>query len=62
MSISKTTCKARQYSDEMQCGWCGLCWDVNDPDPPECRVKTVTGDVSVGRRNLEQLRDILRHD
>lgn len=29
-------CKAIQYSDQMQCGACGLVWDVNDPDPPEC--------------------------
>lgn len=30
-------CKAIQYSDQMQCGACGLAWDVNDPDPPECK-------------------------
>lgn len=29
-------CEARQYSDQMQCGPCGLAWDVNDPDPPIC--------------------------
>jgi len=29
-------CKARQYSDEMHCGRCGLVWDVNDPEPPTC--------------------------
>ena len=29
-------CKARQYSDQMQCATCGLTWDVNDPDPPPC--------------------------
>lgn len=29
-------CEARQYSDQMQCGRCGLAWDMNDPDPPEC--------------------------
>ena len=28
-------CKARQYSDQMQCP-CGLAWDVNDPEPPHC--------------------------
>lgn len=31
------TCEARQYSDQMTCGRCGLAWDVNDPDPPACR-------------------------
>ncbi len=30
-------CKARQYSDQMACE-CGLAWDMNDPDPPECRI------------------------
>ncbi len=29
-------CKARQYSDQMQCDRCGLAWDVNDIDPPSC--------------------------
>ena len=30
-------CLARQYSDQMVCHVCGLCWDMNDPDPPECQ-------------------------
>lgn len=30
------TCKARQYSDQMSCSECGLVWDMNDDDPPEC--------------------------
>ena len=30
-------CQARQYSDQMICAPCGLNWDVNDPEPPECR-------------------------
>lgn len=29
-------CKARQYSDQMNCPRCGLVWDMNDPDPPPC--------------------------
>ena len=28
-------CRAKQYSDQMLCR-CGLGWDMNDPDPPEC--------------------------
>ena len=31
-----TICKARQHSDQMICDACGLQWDVNDIDPPEC--------------------------
>lgn len=34
----RTGCEAVQYSDQMQCARCGLAYDVNDPDPPECRV------------------------
>lgn len=34
------TCRARQHSDQMLCD-CGLGWDVNDPDPPECRSTAV---------------------
>lgn len=30
-------CQARQYGDQMICAPCGLNWDVNDPEPPECR-------------------------
>ena len=33
-------CRARQHSDQMLCD-CGLGWDVNDPDPPECRSTAV---------------------
>ena len=29
-------CEAAQYSDQMQCARCGLAWDVNDHEPPEC--------------------------
>lgn len=29
-------CEAKQYSDQMCCGRCGLTWDVNDPEPPKC--------------------------
>ena len=31
----KTTCQARQFSDQMVCA-CGAVWDVNDPSPSEC--------------------------
>ena len=31
-------CNARQFNDQMQCA-CGLAWDVNDPEPPECGKK-----------------------
>ncbi len=31
-------CYARQHSDQMVCGKCGLQWDVNDPEPPKCKT------------------------
>lgn len=30
-------CQARQMSDQMQCNACGLVWDMNDLDPPQCK-------------------------
>ena len=36
-----THCEAIQYSDEMQCARCGLAWEVNDPEPPECTPQTL---------------------
>lgn len=33
-----TPCQAVQVSDQMNCHRCGLVWDVNDPERPECIV------------------------
>jgi len=33
-------CEAVQYSDQMKCARCGLAYDVNDPDPPDCKPQT----------------------
>lgn len=30
-------CEARQCSDQKVCDRCGLVWDMNDTDPPDCR-------------------------
>ncbi len=35
--MKRHNCQARQYSDQMICAPCGLAWDMNDPEPPECR-------------------------
>lgn len=45
-----SNCKARQYSDQMMCGYCGLQWDVNDPDPPLCQTVN----------KIHELRELLR--
>lgn len=31
-------CQATQHSDQMVCKTCDQAWDVNDPDPPACKV------------------------
>ena len=35
--MTRHNCHARQESDQMRCVPCGLVWDMNDPEPPECR-------------------------
>ncbi len=34
----RADCKAYQVSDQMTCPSCRLTWDVNDPEPPMCRL------------------------
>jgi hypothetical protein len=53
-------CKARQFSDQMLCE-CGLAWDVNDPDPPECLVSKVVLEPTP-HEHLERLREGLKDD
>lgn len=45
MKASPAGCEAVQYSDQMQCARCGLAYDVNDPDPPECRLGISTDSI-----------------
>lgn len=35
--MKRHNCHARQESDQMRCVPCGLVWDMNDQEPPECR-------------------------
>jgi len=48
------SCEARQYSDQKVCHRCNLVWDMNDPEPPECRPEP--GEKQRGRAAIEQLR------
>lgn len=53
-------CQARQYSDQMICGKCGLAWDVNDPEPPECHSKVSSSTQTLRDgfvKGIQQLRD-----
>lgn len=38
MSRRPHPCQARQYGDQLICAACGLNWDVNDPEPPQCHT------------------------
>lgn len=52
----KHGCSARRYSDQMSCSKCGLAWDVNDPEPPEC--KTVRNE-RIAEATLREIRAML---
>ena len=41
------SCKARQYSDQMECARCGHIWDINDSDPPECLTSKQIGNRAI---------------
>lgn len=34
--MNRPNCEARRECDEMVCHRCGLRWDVNDEDRPDC--------------------------
>jgi len=57
--MSVNNCKARQYSDQMYCGHCGVTWDVNDPDPPVCSTKEVQEKLR-GQETLKYLKRKLK--
>jgi len=45
-----TACEAVQQSDQKYCDRCALVWDMNDPDPPECKTD---GELQVEKNNRE---------
>lgn len=57
--MRKTGCKARQESDQMCCGQCGLAWDVNDPEPPKCRDRK-WHDRQRGFAALKRIKEMLK--
>ena len=46
-------CLARQYADQMTCAACGLTWDTNDPEPPECRTNIKRAAARVAKVEAE---------
>ena len=45
-------CEAYQQNDQMHCPTCGLLWDMNDPDPPECKPARVDAAVGLSASKL----------
>lgn len=54
-------CVAYQCSDQMVCPKCGVVWDMNDPEPPECKTKAATGTKVVGRAAVDNIREMLNN-
>lgn len=52
--VNNSKCEARRTHDEMQCGRCGLCWGIDDPEPPTCRR-----DDNEGHETLRRLKNLL---
>lgn len=44
--------KLKRYSDQYHCDHCGKTWDVNDPYPPGCKLKTGRDWIDEIKRNL----------
>lgn len=43
----------KRYNDQYHCADCGKQWDVDDPDPPECRLESRAGEKAIeGMRKL----------
>lgn len=49
-------CRARRYNDQMICDWCGLQWDVNDLDPPQCQSERYTK----AKHHIDEIRGKLK--
>lgn len=37
----------RRYSDQYHCSECGKQWDINDPDPPQCKRDSSAGENAI---------------
>lgn len=37
----------KRYNDQYHCADCGKQWDVDDPDPPECRRESRAGQDAI---------------
>ena len=56
-------CKAvRDRTGGYACAHCGMQWDADDDDPPECRRESGKASETTHRRELGRIRNILSED
>ena len=55
--MTTPTCEAYQRGQSMYCDRCGVNWDVDDNDPPQCKpvepMTTPNGELSKMREELK---------
>lgn len=57
------TCKAIRQGDQMCCGRCGLQWDLDDDDRPQCLTDAevvqpvIEPDHTVGTEAIKEMRE-----
>jgi len=52
------TCEALYFADQTKaCRKCGLYWDANDPDPPECLT-----DQQIGNNAIREIKKDMDDD
>lgn len=51
-------CDARYYQGQWLCQTCGLTWDYNDPERPQCQPLPKPIQPQSKRISLEQLRSV----
>ena len=57
MTNRPASCEAIHQSDQMCCYKCGLVWDLDDDDPPECMTdEHYQPLIDVGRATLDELK------
>ena len=49
--------KAIRVNDQYHCAECGKQWDVNEPEPPECKRESRAGQ-DAGREAVRQMRKL----
>lgn len=55
MSKSHAHRSSYRQSDQTVCPACGKCWDINDPDEPDCITEEELGVKQEARRKKTQM-------